>query len=167
MLFRSAGSKTPDLFGSISTQLRYKNFDLSIATNYSIGGEMIDGVYQSLMSYYYPAQAKHKNLARAWKQIGDVTDIPRNIIGKNYPDTDAMLIDASYFAIKNITLGYSLPAKLVKNIGLQGLRLALTADNLYQFTHLKGMDPQYSLVGGTGYAYTPTRTISFSVDVKF
>ena len=162
-----AGSKTPDLFGSISTQLRYKNFDLSIATNYSIGGEMIDGVYQGLMSYYYPAQAKHKNLARAWKQIGDVTDIPRNIIGKNYPDTDAMLIDASYFAIKNITLGYSLPAKLVKNIGLQGLRLALTADNLYQFTHLKGMDPQYSLVGGTGYAYTPTRTISFSVDVKF
>ena len=162
-----AGSRIPDLFGSINTQLRYKNFDFSISTNYSIGGEMIDGVYQNLMSYYYPAQAKHKNLARAWKQIGDVTDIPRNIIGKSLPSTDAMLIDASYFAIKNISLGYSLPDKLVKNIGLQGLRFALTADNLCLFTHLKGMDPQYNMTGGTSYVYTPTRTVSFSVDVKF
>ena len=44
---------------------------------------------------------------------------------------------------------------------------AVTADNLYVFTHLKGMDPQYSMTGGTTYVYTPSRTISFSVDVKF
>ena len=162
-----AGSKTPDLFGSISTQLRYKGFDFSLSTNYSIGGEMVDGVYQSMMSYYYAGQAKHKNYTRAWKKIGDVTDIPRYEFGKNYATTDAMLIDASYFAIKNVTLGYSLPEKITKNLGLQGLRFALTADNLYLFTHLKGMDPQYSLVGGTGYVYTPSRTVSFSVDVKF
>lgn len=162
-----AGNRTPDLFGSISTQLRYKGFDFSIATNYSIGGEMLDGVYQNLMSFYYPAQAKHKNFERAWKKIGDITDVPRYVIGKSYPTTDAMLIDASYFSIKNITLGYSLPEKTVKSIGLKGLRFALTADNLYLFTHLKGMDPQYNMTGGTSYVYTPSRTISFSMDVKF
>mgnify|MGYP002793582060 FL=1 len=162
-----AGNRIPDLFGSISTQLQYKGFDLSIATNYSIGGEMIDGVYQNLMSFYYAGQAKHINLERAWKKPGDVTDIPRYQIGKNYASTDDMLIDASYFSIKNITLGYSLPVKVIKRIGFQNLRFAVTADNLYVFTHLKGMDPQYSMTGGTTYVYTPSRTISFSVDVKF
>ena len=65
---------------------------------------MIDGVYQNLMSFYYAGQAKHINLERAWKKPGDVTDIPRYQIGKNYASTDDMLIDASYFSIKNITL---------------------------------------------------------------
>ena len=62
---------------------------------------------------------------------------------------------------------YTLPVKVVKRIGFQNLRFAVTADNLYVFTHLKGMDPQYSMTGGTTYVYTPSRTISFSVDVKF
>ena len=162
-----AGSKLPSLFGSISTNLKYKGFDLSIATNYSIGGKMIDGVYNSLMGFYYAGQAKHVNLERAWKQPGDVTDIPRYQIGKSIPATDDQLINASYFALKNISLGYTLPTRLVKSWGMGDVRFAVTGDNIYTFTHLKGMDPQYSVTGGTTYVYAPNRTISFSVDVKF
>ena len=75
-----AGSKLPKLFGSISTQVKYKGFDLSIATNYSIGGKMIDGVYNSLMGFYYAGQAKHVNLERAWKQPGDVTEDRKSVV---------------------------------------------------------------------------------------
>ena len=56
-------------------------------------------------------------LERAWKNPGDITDIPRVEIGKSYIVTDNSLIDASYFAIKNIALGYSLPSKWMKSIG--------------------------------------------------
>ncbi|MBO7260105.1 MAG: TonB-dependent receptor [Bacteroidaceae bacterium] len=162
-----AGSKYADLFGSINSQMQYKQFDLSIATNYSIGGEMLDGVYNGMMNFYYAGQTKHKNLSRAWKKVGDVTDIHRYIIGDSSPSTDAMLIDASYFSLKNITFGYTLPKKMTNNIGLNELRLAVSADNLHTFTHLKGMDPQYSMTGGTTYVYAPARTISFRLDVKF
>lgn len=162
-----AGSKFADFEGSIITDLRYKNFDFSLNLRYSIGGEMIDGIYNSMMSFYYPAQTKHINLNRAWKKPGDITDIPRFEHGKNYPTTDDMLIDASYFAIKNVTLGYTLPANWIKSSGLKNIRIYATGDNLALFTHLKGMDPQFSLSGGTDYTYTPSRVISFGIDVKF
>jgi len=162
-----AGSKFPKLYGSIGTQLTYKGFDFSVSANYSIGGKMVDNVYQNLMSFYYAGQAKHVNLKKAWKQPGDVTDIPKYEIGVNHITTDDMLISASYLSIKNITLGYTLPSKVIRNMGLRDLRFSMSADNLYMFTHLKGMNPQYSFTGGTTYVYAPSRTISFGVDVKF
>ena len=162
-----AGSRIPDLYGSISTALRWKNLDFSISTNYSIGGKNYDGVYYEFMSCYYVSQAKHKDILRAWRQPGDVTDVPRYEIGETPIVTDDKLVDASYFAIKNITLGYTLPKRWTSKIGLKAARISASVDNLCIFTHLKGMDPQYSLTGGTSYAYAPTRTVSFNLDLKF
>ncbi len=162
-----AGSRLPDLYGSISTQLRWKNLDFSISTNYSIGGKNYDGVYYGFMNCYYVAQAKHKDILRAWRKPGDITDVPRYEIGETPIVTDDKLVDASYFAIKNITLGYTLPQKWTSKIGFKAARISASVDNLCIFTHLKGMDPQYSLSGGTSYAYTPTRTVSFNLDLKF
>ena len=161
------GSRMPDLYGSLSTSLRWKNLDFSISTNYSIGGKIYDGVYNELMNCYYVAQAKHKNILRAWRQPGDVTDVPRYQIGETSIVTDDKLIDASYFSIKNITLGYTLPKTWCSKIGMKSIRLSASVDNLHIFTHLKGMDPQYNLTGGTSYVYAPTRTVSFNLDIKF
>ncbi|MEA4974864.1 MAG: TonB-dependent receptor [Paludibacter sp.] len=162
-----AGDMFPDLFGSISTDLKYKSFDFSATATYSIGGEMIDGVYQQMRSFYYPAQAKHVDLLRAWRKPGDITDIPKYVLGGSITYTDDMLFDASYFSIKNVTLGYTLPSAIAKKAGLHALRVYATVDNLYMFTSLKGMNPQYSITGGTDYAYAPERLVSFGVDVKF
>ena len=162
-----AGSRIPDLYGSLSTAFRWKNLDFSISTNYSIGGVTYDGVYYEFMSFYYPAQAKHKNLLRAWKKPGDVTDVPRYEIRETPIVSDDKLIDASYFSIKNITLGYTLPKAWTSKIGFKAARISASVDNLYIFTHLKGMDPQYSLTGGTSFDYTATRTVSFNLDLKF
>ena len=69
--------------------------------------------------------------------------------------------------IGNITLGYTLPRRWTSKIGFKAARVSASVDNLCIFTHLKGMDPQYSLTGGTSYAYAPTRTVSFNLDLKF
>ena len=161
------GSRIPNLYGSFTNDFKYKGFDLSIMCTYSIGGKVLDSVYNTFMYGNYVGQAKHKNLERAWKQPGDITDIPKIEIGKAYPITDADLINASYLAIKNITLGYSLPTRLTKGMFMKEIRFTATADNLVLFSHLKGMDPQYNFSGGTTFVYTPSRTISFGVDVKF
>ena len=162
-----AGSRFPALFGSLSTQARYKAFDLSIAANYSIGGKMIDGIYQAMMSFYYPSNAKHRDLLKAWRQPGDVTSIPRYEIGATTTYNDDMLINASYFAIKNISLGYTLPSRITNSIGIYSLRIYCAADNLFMFNYLKGMDPQYNISGGTDYVYAPTRLLSLGIDLKF
>lgn len=161
------GSRIPDLYGSITNSLRYKNFDLNFMFTYSIGGKVLDGVYRTLLYGNYVGNARSSHLDRAWKQPGDITDIPKIEIGKSYIVTDNSLIDASYFTVKNITLGYTLPKNWTKNIGSESMRLTLTGDNLYILTHLKGMDPQYNFTGGTGFGYVPTRTIMFGVDLKF
>lgn len=161
------GSRIPDLYGSLSTSFRWKNIDLAVSTNYSIGGKNYDGVYQEFMGCYYVAEAKHKDILRAWRKPGDITDVPRYEIGDVPIVTDDKLIDASYFSIKNITLGYTLPKLWTSKIGFKSARIAASVDNLWIFTHLKGMDPQYSLTGGTSYVYAPTRTVSFSLALKF
>ena len=161
------GSRIPNLYGSFTNDFKYKGFDLSIMCTYSIGGKVLDGVYNTFMYGNYEGQAKHQNLERAWKQPGDITDIPKIEIGKSYPITDNSLINASYLAIKNITLGYSLPSKWMSKILMKDIRVTATADNLILFSHLKGMDPQYNFTGGTTFVYTPSRTISLGVDIKF
>ena len=152
------GSRIPNLYGSFTNDFKYKGFDLSIMCTYSIGGKVLDSVYNTFMYGNYVGQAKHKNLERAWKQPGDITDVPKIEIGKAYPITDADLINASYLAIKNITLGYSLPTRLTKGMFMKEIRFTATADNLVLFSHLKGMDPQYNFSGGTTFVYTPSRT---------
>lgn len=165
-----AGNRIPFVYGSFANDLRYKGFDLSILTTYSIGGKMLDGVYNSLLYSTYVGQAAHKDrLTKAWKKPGDLAELPR--IDPNgsarITRTSDELIDASYFAIRNITLGYTLPSRLARSLKLQSLRLAVTADNLHVFTALKGMDPQYNFTGGTGFSYTPVKTLSLGLDIKF
>ena len=161
------GSRIPDLYGSISNNFKFKGFDLGVLLTYSIGGKVLDGVYQTLLYGNYIGQARSKHLERAWKQPGDITDIPRIEIGKSYIVTDNNLINASYLALKNITLGYSLPQQWVKKAGMQNVRISANADNVFLWNHLKGMDPQYNFTGGTSFAYVPVRTVSLGVDITF
>ena len=164
-----AGSRMPILYGSWSNNVQLGNFDFSLMTTYSIGGKINDGVYRGLLYSTYIGEAGHADRLKAWHQPGDVTTIPKIALKGSYNValTDDELFDASYFAVKNITLGYTLPSKALKAMRLQSLRVSVSADNIKLFSALRGMDPQYNFSGGTGYSYTPTRTISVGLDLTF
>ena len=166
---RVCGSRIPALYGSWSNNLQLGNFDITLMTTYSIGGKINDGVYRGLLYNTYIGEAGHIDRLKAWKQPGDVTTLPKIALKGSYNValTDDELFDASYFAIKNITLGYTLPAKALKAMRMHSLRVSISADNIKLFSALKGMDPQYNFSGGTGYSYTPTRTISVGLDLTF
>lgn len=161
------GSRIPDLYGSLSTNLSYKGFDLSVLTTYSIGGKIYDGLYFSSMNALYVSGTWNRNALRRWQQPGDITDVPRIELGGTSIATDRYLIDASYFAVKNITLGYTFPRSILNHIGINGLRLYTSMDNIALFSHLDGMDPQYNFSGSTDYTYTPNKTITVGLEVKF
>lgn len=161
------GSRIPDLFGSIGTNFAWKGLDFSILTTYSIGGKVYDGVYSGLMNPFYYGQTFHKHQLRAWQKPGDVTDVPRIEVGTNSISSDRFLVDASYFAIKNITLGYTIPKKAANYIGLKSVRAYVSLDNVALFTHMKGMNPTYSLSGSNSFVYTPSRSFVVGLDIKF
>lgn len=161
------GSRIPDLYGSIGSTLRWKDLTLSVLTTYSIGGKVYDGLYASSMSIDYLSSTWNKNVLRRWQKPGDVTDVPRIEIAGAAIATDQYLINASYFAIKNITLGYYLPKQWMRAAGLNSVRVFGSFDNVALFTHLDGMDPQYNFSGSTNYTYAPNKTISFGIEVNF
>lgn len=161
------GSRIPDLYGSIASSLRFKGFDLNLLFTYSIGGKIYDSIYNSLMEPSFIGQTYHVNALRSWKKAGDITDVPRTTTTLTTVATDRFLIDASYFAIKNIALGYTLPQTLTSKAKIQSVRFYLAADSPWIFTHLKGMNPQASFSGSTSYSYTPNRTFTVGVDFKF
>ena len=163
------GKRTPDIYGSISTDLQLFNcVDFSVLTTYSLGGKVFDSRYYSSMLNLYYGNTWNKNALRRWQHPGDVTDIPRIQVGGSEIQTSSYLIDASYFAIKNITLGYTLPAKWTNRIQVSKVRIYGSVDNLVTFTHLKGMDPQYNLSGnGNDYSYVPNKNFTIGLDINF
>lgn len=163
------GSRIPDLYGSISNDFKFGNFDINLLCTYSIGGKILDGLYYSYLYNLYTGTTGHVDRKDAWKKPGDVTSIPRIDLGgqNNIIYTEDDLTSASYFAIKSFTLGYTLPEKWTNAINMKSIRFTLSGDNLYLFSARKGLDPQYNFSGSTGYSYTPERTVSFGVEINF
>lgn len=161
------GSRIPKLYGSIGTDLSWKGIDFSILGTYSIGGKVYDSTWAGLMNPTYSGDTFSSLALRRWQKPGDITDVPRVEIGGNYTATDRFLVNASYFSIKNLSLGYTIPANITRKAGINSLRVSFNCDNVYLFSHLNGMDPQYSFSGETDFVYSPSRTFSFGIDVNF
>ena len=161
------GSRIPTLYGSLATDFSWKGFDLNILTTYSIGGKIYDSLYAGSMNNMYYNNAWNEHALRRWQKPGDITDVPRIEVAGSYATNDRFLVDASYFAIKNITLGYTLPKSWLNKVNMNSVRVFASVDNLALFTHLQGMDPQYNFSGSTDYAYTPNKTWSLGVEVNF
>ena len=80
------------------------------------------------------------------------------------------LFDASYFRIKNVTLGYTLPKNLIRKIGISKLRAYVSADNVLLFSKKQGLDPTVSTIGGMevqDMAYPQMQTITIGLNIEF
>ena len=158
------GSRIPDLYGSLSSTIVYKGFDFSLMTTYSMGGKIYDYVGYNYTNPLYIGNNWTREVLRAWKQPGDITDIPRTQKNLTHTLNDRALVDASYFAFKNIAVGYTFQ---LKNAGIETIRLFAQGDNIALFSARQGLNPQYNFSGSTDFAYTPNRVISGGINIKF
>lgn len=180
------GSCLPTLFGGATSSLEFKGFDLSIFVTYSLGGKFYDQNYQQLMECK-TGKAFHRDIMESWTEsvspeglpTGTDTEgntisyipelIPRTEIGltnQNY-DSNRFLFDASWMNLRNITLGYTLPQKIINKIGSSRTRIYFTVDNLLLLTTNIGMEPNQNLYGISKNAYAPIKTFTAGIDVNF
>ncbi len=164
-------SSIPDLLGSVSNSLSYKGLSLDFLITYGIGGKILDNAYSSLMHSGTYGRSLHPDILNAWRQPGDITDVPR--LENGNPDlvrglSDRFLTDASFWALKNVNIGYTLNEKVTKALNVDNLRLSLSGENLFLQSERKGLDPQYNL-GGTppGDDFSPPRIVSLGLNVSF
>ena len=171
-LRRIGKSALPDLTGGFSTSVEAFGFDLSIQTAFSLGGYLFDSFYNSLMTAGGSSGGNfHKDMFNRWTPTHTDTNIPRLFMdGQNEGisgNSDFYLTNASYFSLRNITLGYTIPKSITSKWGLEKLRVSLIADNVWNSTKRKGLAPSQSYDGSTGYIYSPLSTYSIGLNVTF
>lgn len=124
--FGYAGSAIPKHFGSINNTFTIQNISINFLLNYQKGGKFYDGNYAGLMAVTY-GRALHTDALRAWKNPGDITDVPRLDINQSNArfnaQSDRFLIDASYLNLRNVAITYNVPKTVTSKLGLENLRV--------------------------------------------
>ena len=161
----------PDFLGSVSNSISFKGFDFNVLVTYGIGGTVLDNAYADLMHAGTYGRAFHPDILNAWRQAGDVTDVPRLENGNItlvQSQSDRFLTDASFVAIRNASLGYTFNANALERLGLTSLRVSVTGENLFLQSRRAGLDPQYSLDGtAPGDDFVPGRIVSLGLNLSF
>jgi TonB-linked SusC/RagA family outer membrane protein len=164
-------STIPDFLGSVSNSLSYKGFDLNFLITYGIGGKFLDNGYSAMMHSGNFGSSYHPDILRAWRQPGDITDVPRLETGNAdlvRTQSTRFLTDASFWTLKNVNLGYSFQGSVTDKLGVDNLRLSLTGENLFVKSKRTGLDPQYNLAGTpAGNDFNPSRIFSLGLNVSF
>ncbi len=168
--FEYQGSVIPDLYGSFSQSITYKNLTLSALFTFQIGGKTYDGVYAGLMSVGSYGGALHKDILNRWQKRGDVTNVPRMDNGRLVDFNAASsrwLVDASYFNIRTINLAYKLPRTLTSKLSMNNGQFFIALENPAFFSKRKGMNNQQAFTGVTSNAYPPSRVLTAGVTLNF
>jgi len=167
------GTALAPVYGGFSTSFSYRDFDLSLAFNYQIGGKVYDSSYASLMASPYSSLKGgniHADILNAWTPENPTSDTPRFFYGDqtSTQTSDRFITDASYLSLENINFGYTLPTKLVRKAYLQKVRVYLACENIWVWSKRQGLDPRQSFTGGSNNTYyAPIRTISGGLTVEF
>lgn len=164
-------SSLPDFFGGISTNLTWKGFDFSAVGAFSFGGYTYDSNYAALMQMQSRGGGNwHKDILNRWTPENTNTNVPRvqnGVQTMSSVTNTYFLTSSSYFSLRNVTLGYSLPSSLLSKAKIGGVRVYVVADNLFLATKRAGMDPRTNIDGAVGNTYAPIRTISGGISLNF
>ena len=157
------GSTQPDLVYGLSTQLRYRHFDLSASFAGSYGNKLYNALQRCLEqttdSYNVLATVKD-----SWTPQNDGNTLPLASTVRPFDYIDSRYVqNASYLKLRNLTVGYTLKLNSAK-FKVQSLRVYSTATNLLTITPYKGYDPEVSSGTDTG-AYPASRTFTFGINV--
>lgn len=187
------GNPEPKFSFGITNNFSYKNFDLNIFLNGVYGNK----IYNKLREQYTNPMSNSGMLKEATRIAriglkdpnGSTTDINNVYIinpdaavqrmhttdaNTNNRVSDRFVEDGSYLRIKNISVGYTFPKKLLSKYQIESLRVYVNIQNLYTFTNYDGYDPE---IGALNYdvrlrnidnaRYPSQRIYTFGLNVSF
>lgn len=179
---QAVGCASPKFSGGISTNLQYKNWSLSMNGSFVVGNKIFnytrvsmdgDGAYSD-----YNMMSHDNGLGWSrWEQEGDIATHPKLILNGNKASnsiSSRYLEDGSFFRLRNITLGYTLPQNVCEKLSMSSARVFISADNIFTLSKFSGMDPEvrlessdYYLAGTYSTNYPVPMSISAGLDIKF
>ena len=168
-------SPEPKFFGGWNTRFRWKNLTLSVLFQYSVGSQAVYSAVANDIASPFQESISREVYGNTWTPERTDARYPRIgalLYNYNSAVNDRFVFDASYFRLKNLTLGYALPEKWAAAIHSTGLSVFFTATNLFTVTRWPGIDPETigSMVVDMGInddPYPLARSFTFGVNLKF
>ncbi len=171
------GSPYPDFNWGVTNNFTYKSFDLSFMLQGVQGGQLVNGDpnYNETKRYN-----KNYNNNRWLSPMfpGD-GKTPYSTVGFNWMLTDYVVEDASYYALREVVVGFTLSEKVAKRVGLSSLRIYASGQNLFfhSASGYRGINTEARFTTGPyntplvdGYqrgSFPMPKTIIFGIDINF
>ena len=163
------GDPIPELTMGMNFSFDYKNFDFNMYAFASIGNDIVRNYERNLALTNRPTYFLDR-----WTGPGTSNTFPRVTTGAtgNTLFSDFYVEDGSFVRLQNVQVGYSFNPKDKSKIGVDKLRLYLSASNLFTLTKYKGYDPTASsgnpLGGGLDNGFYPSpKTFILGLNVNF
>lgn len=163
------GNPNPTWLFSMNNTLEWNGLELSIYLQ-GVAGNKIYNANNIDNTGMAAALNQTTAVLKRWTGEGTSNTMPRAVFGdpnQNCRVSDRFVEDGSYLRVKNITLAYSFPKKWMERIHLEGIRLALSCDNVATITKYSGFDPEVSINGIDASLYPIPRTFSIGLNVNF
>ena len=166
------GKPIPDATYGLTINLDWRNFDFTVYGAGAIGNQIFSLMYsadrptQNSLSYFW---------ANSWKEdnkSGALADMKKVSTSWKYWSSSAQVFDGSYFKIKQIQLGYTLPQNISQRVAISNLRVFVSLDDYFTFTSYPGADPETVTTanGVRGFdvgSYPTMKKIVFGVNLTF
>ena len=167
---KEIGSAIPDFTYGITLTASWKGLDLTVFGSGSQGNDVF-------AAYNRTSRMKANTLSEfyegRWVKAGDHAEYARPNCENydKYLKSSKFVFDGSYFKIKQIQLGYSLPKNWLKKASLSNLRIYCSLDDFFTFTKYKGFDPEFTSTGNAmGLdmgSYPSSKKVVFGLNVMF
>ena len=169
------GKAIPDYTYGITINLGYKGLDLNVFGN-GVGGN-------DIFTIFYRADTPMRNSLRyyydnAWTPENTGASMPdpsKVATSWKFWSSSAAMFSGAYFKIKQMQLGYTLPASLTQRLLINRLRCYVSLDDYFTFTKYPGTDPETATASNNsasaaGYdngTYPQARKVIFGINVTF
>lgn len=186
------GNANPKFYGGLTNTIIWKNFDLSVFLNFSIGNK----IYSANKMYYTKFNNRWRNTLKdeamsrftvvngnGESVFNDPVQLAELNKGHDYVSVEGSsnlffhsgyVEDGSFLKINNISLGYTLPKELTRKMKLSNVRFYATGYNLYTLTKYSGYDPEVNTYPNNGLtpgidwgAYPSAISLVFGANITF
>lgn len=165
------GNPTPDWTLGFNADLSYKNFDLSMLVIGSYGNDIFNGSQRQDLRYTNRTTA----ILDRWTPENPGNEEPRYTwldVNNNYRISDLYIEDGSFIKLKNIQIGYTLPASLLNRMGAETFRIYVSGENVLTLTNYTGADPEIGAISSFDIGidrgiYPHARTFRIGTTITF
>lgn len=138
------GCGQPLSTGGFGTSFNLYGFDLNVFFSWSYGNDILN----ANRLYFENGNVSNTNqwatYKNRWTEKNPDSDIPRIQANGVYLYSSRVVEDGSFLRLRNVSLGYTIPRKVLRKMHFDSMRVYISADNVYTLTNYSGPDPEVS-----------------------